>query len=460
MGNYDSKGADNARLDTNIHSWADVEAQLGPNIDAVAATSHVDIRGMLRSVASHCFQQADVWKNQQIRSSDSDYSKKKSALLATQTKMISDMDTGLTSMNKSYKDVMSVLGGRAVALDRSQCTKSDPDKMEACFSAVKTQVQNLLEGTGISATTKSITGSPPNTPGFQVSCNGLNGCVTAFKNVRDNGKKYTSQVQQLQQTYVQQGNQQTQQQLTALAGQLSGMQSQISAQYDVMKATMLKMGIAAPDALKTMDPEALQANPGPPPGPYQNPKNMSSVLSGMMQPGGMINFSDTGMADLQKQLVDKAAEKKAAAADDLKRYLTMQTNYNNFAGTCQIGAAGTARTPAPASVTNSSTDNCATCAQQVDQCNSALPATASQDAINLTQISSLLSKMNGSSSVDSTSLKQSISALSPGLNCGDLVSYCNLCASQSKSNGTGQDLNNQGTSGTAGSANGNTVPSH
>ena len=93
-------------------------------------------------------------------------------------------------------------GGKAVSLNRAQCTKNNPELMQDCFSKIRQNLQNLLEGNGnLTKTAKTIKGGPSTTP-FVVSCNGLNGCVTAFKNVRDQQKTYIRDVQKKKEAYA------------------------------------------------------------------------------------------------------------------------------------------------------------------------------------------------------------------------------------------------------------------
>jgi hypothetical protein len=345
MGDYDAKGADNTRLDTDVHNWSDIESKVSSNIDAVASVSGVDVRSMLRAVAGHCFKEADGWKNKQVRSSSSEYSKKKAEIKKTETNLTAQMDTGLTSMNKTYGDIMSVMFNKHVTLNRTQCTKDNPELMQDCFAKVRQNVQNLLEGNGsLTQTAKTIKGGP-STPPFVVSCRGLNGCVTAFKNVRDSQKTYMRSVQKSKEAYVTQSNKLTQDQLTYFSGNLNTMQNSLMAQYDKIKASLLGMGIDAPEKPKTMEAEMLEATEGPDKsaGPFKSPKNMSSVLSGMMQPAGMINFGDTGMREPLKDLAAKQKEKEAKNAEELAAMKTMQAKYTNIEENCNISLAGSSR---------------------------------------------------------------------------------------------------------------------
>ena len=369
MGDYTAAGSDGARLDTDIHTWSDVEAKVSANIDAVAGASGLDVRSMLRSVAGQCFNDSNAWKNQQIRSSSSTYSKKKTELSAAQTALTSQMNTGISMMSKSYSDVMAVLGGQAVTLDRSQCTQNNPDLMENCYAQIRQKVQDLLEGNGgLTATAKTITGgTPPNSPvPFVVSCRGLNGCVTAFKNVRDQQKSYIADIQKKKEAFVNQSNQMTQMQMSSLAMQVSNMQSSMLKQFEQIKSTLGNMKLDVPN-LKFMDPEALEASsPTPPdntPGPFKNPRNMSAALSQFIQPGGMVNLNDDGTNEIQKQISEKNDKDDRKTAENLKTYRAIEARYAKV-GDCS------------SSVNNVQSDDidCGNFQTQLNSCNSTLTA--------------------------------------------------------------------------------------
>jgi hypothetical protein len=89
---------------------------------------------------------------------------------------------------------------------------------------------------------------------------------------------------------------------------------------------------------KFLEAEQLEQIQGPPPanvaGPFKDPKNMSAALSGMVQPGGLVNFSEDGINDVMTAMKDKMTKKKDALKEELKNFKDTTKALTDLATSC------------------------------------------------------------------------------------------------------------------------------
>ena len=354
LGDFDKSGTTSDGMTTRLASraitWNQIQSDLASTINDLSAKTGLNIGSQLSAVAGHCFSESKTWNQQQQASASSDYSKQKAKIAADNNALTGQLNAGLADMNKSYSDVMSVLGSSHVTIDRSQCTQNNATKMQACYSQILGNLQNLLEGNGSNTLTAKYITAGTMIPGINVPCQGINGCVTNLKTVRDAQKKLLTAAKTKTQDVVSQGNTQVQQQLQQFSQSLATTQASIMKQYDAMKGTLAKMGIGAPDRPKNMDPEQLIPGEGPPPdkvpGPFANPKSMAGVLSGMVQPGGLVNFQDSGMSDVVQRAGDKMREDQKAKRDLADKAAETASKYSSL--TCNTSGTGSSSSSAGA----------------------------------------------------------------------------------------------------------------
>jgi hypothetical protein len=337
MGADDTATAD-GKLVGRTTDWATLSAKYAAQMNQLSAETGVNVASQMQQVATSCYSQGTSWKNQQIKSSASAYNKKQADIATETTKLNSQLNTGLSDMNKEYGSAMGLLAnGAAVSLDRSSCTNSDPAKMQACYSTIKQRLQDMMDGTGtVGTTTKPITGGSM-IAGFSVACRGINGCVTTYQNIRSQKKTQLTTAAKASEDFVNQGNTTIQNQLQAFAGNLSGLQQQVTASFNAIADKLAALGMTSTAKPKHMDGEPLQTSGGKdggPSGPYQNPKSMAAVLSGMVQPSGLMDFNDDGTKDLMADVQDQAKSKQEKLAKDLETYQTAQANISSIQGDC------------------------------------------------------------------------------------------------------------------------------
>ena len=446
-GNFDNVMNDiSGKLGTDLANWSDIQKAYGSKIDSTAM-------GYLQNGAGTCTSNAESWKRNaqnpnkaKMDKESQTYATQKTKLNAMKNTLSASLDAGMTGLSKGYADVMAALSDQPVALSRVQCTKDNPTKMQECYANIRSSLQGLMEGNAsLTTTTKTIKGGTL-TPGFAVPCQGLNGCITTFQTVRDKIVDQSRLANQSKQKFVQDGNAQVSTQLQQFSQFLATTQASVVKQYDQMKAAFAAMGISAPDSMKSVDAEQLEPVDGPngEKGPYKQPKNMSAVLSGMVQPGGLINMSDTGTKDAFAEAMQAAKDKTKGQGEAIKDWQDHLKDFNQAAKVCNADHAG------------SDLVACSSCQSTVDACtaNEKSSAISEGNRSFLQNISDgvalILSKEKMSQDEVKTFQENAVNVKGLPSFCSNVKARCMQCfATQLKSSGTGADL---ATSGSAGSA--------
>lgn len=335
LGVYDSapakEGQPQETLLPNALTWSSLSSKYAQRINSLGQKTGVNLSGQMNTIASSCFHDGETWKSQQLTSEGSNYSMAKADIESKKEELQNGLDDGLSDLNQDYSMAMAALSGQAVSVDRFSCTKDNLDKMNDCYTKIEGQVNDLLNGDGASFTSKPISGgtapAPFNVPGFSVPCKGINGCVTVLQQVRKGKMTQLKMAQKVQQTFINKNNSMVKDQLSQFGRFLGGIQGTLNSQFaKISQIARSSLGISVPDKPRFMrDPEQLkQSEPeqGPPPvpaGPYQMPGNMASLLSGMVQPTGLVDTQDNGVQDMVEKAQAKIAENKEKAQDRLDK---------------------------------------------------------------------------------------------------------------------------------------------
>ena len=325
MGANNQTDANGNRLVAMSPNWAQIQNQFANQIGALQNNIYqqtggqvsLNIMGNLTQIVNTCDSVADNWKNQQLQSAGSPYSIKKNSIQSDTNKIIGDMTSGLSDMNGMYSTALSSLGATTASYT-CNAASNDLNGRSTCYADLNQRLNNLLNGNGVGTTTKTINGGSM-VGSFSVACQGINNCITTFQSARQQKKTQLSSAQKATDDFVTNGNAQIQSQLQSFAQALGGLQGQVNSQFANMQSSLMSLGIESTAHAKYMDPEQLQPQKGQNGelGPFESPKSMAAVLSGMVQPTGLMNFQDTGMQDMLKDAQDQSkSDQKALASDE------------------------------------------------------------------------------------------------------------------------------------------------
>ncbi|MBU6153752.1 MAG: hypothetical protein KGP28_05575 [Bdellovibrionales bacterium] len=317
-------GGQGETLIPQVSDWSGLKNRFGQAIEQLSAQTGIrNLEREIKKVASFCFSEGNTWRKNQIRNSKSEYRVKKYENNKTSSELSGRLQKGLGELKKNYADAMAVLGGQAVALDTSSCTKIVPTKMLDCYKQISDNTNGLLEGTGASATViRNAKGQPLAAP-----CKGIDGCVTVLNQSRKVKKGQVQEGRRIQTDFAIKARATMDQSVLSLANLLKGLQGQVASQFGVVAGLANRLGVeanASPKMVEGVEPlKAMEPTPGPPPtgpGPYQDPSDLAKVLSGKMMPGGMINFADDGMGKVVADAMMKIQENKKEVRDELKDF--------------------------------------------------------------------------------------------------------------------------------------------
>lgn len=317
LGAQDEKGEDGGKLVTRETNWNDIARKHSAAMQELSAKTGVNVSQQMNAIAGSCFTEADGWRKQQKRSLASLYNKQKAEITKVKDELSGNLRNDLAAVNKSYGDAMSVLSGQVANVNRYSCTTDDPEKMQGCLVQMKQGVTDLLEGNGISQTSKTITGGtqrPPYAlPPVSFSCKGINGCITTLKGIRTGKRTQLVTSQKVLVNFVNDSNANVKTQLSQFGTALADLQRSLKSQFGRLNESLVAMGASSVNIPAPIESEALkqgEAKEGSIAGPFENPSSMSKVLSGLMQPDGMMNFDENGLKEVRKAAKEQATKKK------------------------------------------------------------------------------------------------------------------------------------------------------
>jgi hypothetical protein len=320
LGAMDDKGEDGGKLVTRETNWNDIARKHSAAMQELSAKTGVNINQQLNAIAGSCFTEADGWRKQQKRSMSSRYNKQKAEITKAKDKVNAELRNSLAALNKSYGDAMSVLNLKVANINRTSCTQNDPEAMQKCFVDLKQGVTDLLEGNGgtVSVPKRALSGGTQPAPyalaPVPLVCKGVNGCVTELKRIRIEKKDQLVNSQKVLVKFVNDTNSMVKTQLSTFATSLSRLQAQMKTQFSNLNAKLAKMGASPVKAPGSMEAETLkQMQPkkeGEIEGPYEQPTSMAKVLSGMVQPEGLMEFSEEGLNAVRESAKAQADKKK------------------------------------------------------------------------------------------------------------------------------------------------------
>ncbi len=291
-----------------------------------------DFKTKLTQVAQTCFRLGDNLRaREKSLGSDSAFQRDLEKYSDDRIALAGEIQNSLNEVRDAYSQSMAVLSNDAIAagLDLSKCTQGDPVALLNCFSRVRQGVQGLKDGTGVAPMSRVIRGlpAPPpfGVPNFTVNCKGIDSCVTVFSKVRRNLKEVVQQTVNARAQYVNNGNQGIRAKIGEFGQFLGSLQAQADAQYKIVAGLLTKVGGKnIPDALnrvKEQEPLSEDCPEGAlKPCPVNLPKNANQVLAGVVQPGGLIDFGDTGLNAALADAAEAIQEKKKDSKEGLEPY--------------------------------------------------------------------------------------------------------------------------------------------
>ncbi len=371
--------------DSKVVTWDDLKAKFGKRMSAVSSRSGFDVAGAIQQYGTKCFNKADEWKTGQINDETSPYKSEMNAVSSEKNNLNSELDSGLSMLKKNYSDVISVLkvegSNVPTNIQTSASCSKDAEAMTECFSKVKTQVNNLLKGEGMSNTAKIIQGGTL-TSAMVIPCQGLDQCITKLKDKRSDLKKFEVMVQKVKMKKVNDLNSAIKQNMNGFKGQLTFYQNGLKSLYDEMKGTLGKLNVTAPADMKYLEKEPLKQMEGKDkdktPGPFELPSDMGKAMSQIMEPG-LVDFNDTELTKAFEEADKKLADKKGDAEKALEQVRKMRSSYASIESDCSLDYSNTVGT------SNTSCGDCnrlkSSCTDRKDQ--SVLSHNSSLDEIML-----------------------------------------------------------------------------
>ena len=334
-----SKDGSGKVLQVRVADWSTLQSKYSANMQELSARTGVNVTAQMQTIANSCFNEGKTWVEQQKSSAGSNYSQKVQEINSRSNELKSKMDSDLSAMSGEFSSAVAAMGGSATY----QCKDPTNISQEAkCYADIQTKLSDMLNGTGTAGTSiKTINGGSM-VAGFGVSCRGVNNCVNTYKSIRTQKKAQLTNAKKATEDFVTKSNNMINDQLQSYAQGLSALQQQASAQFLNMQIKLSSLGIESTAEPKYTDPAQFELGGSKEtgPGPYQMPKggSISAILSGYVQPTGLMDFKNMGGAN---QMLSEANKEDKKLATDmgtlLSTYTASDKKLKSLASSCKKG---------------------------------------------------------------------------------------------------------------------------
>lgn len=312
---------------------ADIEAQYGAQL-ASYNSNGFNIHDFVMSEMGYCYQYATsvVTKEESMASSPIGQQ------MASLKKGASDLKTTgtqtLANNASKFEEAMTALTGMNMPVDTSGCNKSTSttttasattvdtsvfDSQVACLNNLQKNLQGLLNGTLANSQVNIVLTAPHPTADLSFTCQGLNGCITAYQNADRNLKAQKKTLETEKQNFVTWAKQQDLAFSKKEASQMNIQSTALNNSLKSLNSALASLGVSGGISIpKVQCEKASYDNDGLP----QVPESAVNFLGCQMNPPlldvSANDFSSalSNVADAQKEL-----DKKTGPLNDAKNRL-------------------------------------------------------------------------------------------------------------------------------------------
>ena len=202
--------------------------------------------------------------------------------LETQTKAAVDQE--LQDMTQAYTAAMAALTLQHVPLTTGQCTSATLANEMTCVTDLQANLQGLLQGNSSNSTVtvnipSTDTGTGSSSITFQ--CQGINGCVTLYRQVSQNLGNEINRLGSEKTQYVTQANAQTDAFMNQIKTSLSGQSQMLQTKMQTLNSQLAMLGIT-PISMQTYTATPMTKDSTT--GLYDMPTDLLATIGGSLVP--------------------------------------------------------------------------------------------------------------------------------------------------------------------------------
>lgn len=248
-----------------------------------------------------------------------------------------NMVDGIKAATQDYQDALTaVTGNPDLKLNTGPCIKGTLEAQADCAQQMDTLMSSLLNGVVSSTSSRALSsealqltgGAQPITTftrdiiapsevsgskrlSFTMKCNGLNACVTAYKNAGEQIGKFQQQLESGRKSYIKSANAAITSKVTQVAAVLSQRSKLISDQKASLTAMLSRLGVKGGLSIES-DTGSADVNPGQ--GLYQN-SQVSELIRGKISPPFF--KGDDGINSAKDNIMAKQEELTKACSESI-----------------------------------------------------------------------------------------------------------------------------------------------
>jgi hypothetical protein len=297
---------------TTITSPSDIETQFGSTLmgfDTPTLPVHDTIMNAIRSC--YATEQAAV-ANEEVTPGTQLYTRAQQ-ITQQETTTKAQVDQETQDMSSAYTQAMAALTLTHVPLSTTTCTSANLQNEMNCVTDLQAQLRGALYGnTSTSSVSENIptNDTQPGSSAINFTCQGLQGCATAYQAVDLNLTNEITRLNSSKQTYITNANSATDSFLNSIKTALSGQSQALQLKMQQLNSQLASMGIS-PISTSTEQYTPMSKNGD---GLYTMPNDLLAVVGGGLTPP-MLDMSGDPFTQGLQQIAQSQQDEQSKATD-------------------------------------------------------------------------------------------------------------------------------------------------
>ncbi len=278
----------------------------------------LDIEGFVMKTMASCYKRANA---------DVERERTRDSVIRTQIVQTQKAEeraqrataTILNRYSEHYSAAFRALTGNHMPVNTAACTGAKPNTQIQCAEDLKTNMTQLLAGTGPNSSVAMTVRAPSNQSlSVAFTCDGLNDCAQKLENLHGSLDEETKRIDTYKQNYVMTANQNIDRFAKQMAGMLNQHSQALMNQLQGLNMSLAALGVSPGLEIRPMDPEQLV--PQEPDGLFGPPNNVMALIGAQMNPP-LPNINANSFSELAAAMA-KARNKATTDLDEANRVTT------------------------------------------------------------------------------------------------------------------------------------------
>jgi hypothetical protein len=323
----------------------DIEVQFGALLHQFDGTNF-PVHDTVMAAIRNCYAQSQSAVNAEETRPGTALYQAAQAITTQQTSLKATVDQELQDMTQAYTGALAALTLQHVPLTTGQCTSATVQNEMKCVTDLQANLQGILQGNSSNSTvTVNIASNDTGVGSSPISfqCQGINGCVTLYRQVQQNLGNEVNRLGSEKVQYVTQANAQTDAYMNQIKTSLSGQSQMLQTKMQQLNSSLAMLGISPIGMTPyTSTPMTKDGDPTPPStatGLYQMPPDLLATIGGGLTPP-LLNLNGDSFTSGLSQIAQALQQEQQNVANDNTFMLSMQSTKTSCQNQAQSQAKG------------------------------------------------------------------------------------------------------------------------